>query len=57
MRPAASGAPAAVKRRAVDTVHTVKILPVYILRKYCLNIDSCEHGDSKQFWSYLNIDS
>jgi hypothetical protein len=27
---AASGAPAAVKRRAVDPVHTVKIFPVVV---------------------------
>jgi hypothetical protein len=31
MRLAASGAPAAVKRRAVDPVHTLKILPVYTI--------------------------
>jgi hypothetical protein len=29
MRLAASGAPATVKRRAVNPVHTLKILPVY----------------------------
>jgi hypothetical protein len=29
MRLAASGAQAAVKRRAMDPVHTLKILPVY----------------------------
>jgi hypothetical protein len=65
MRLAASGAPAAVKRRAVDPVHTLKFLPVFdechnliatlstlIRAPFCSNLDR-HTGYPEVFLVYL----